>query len=46
MNPLSRNRRIRRELAELLREGVLTEAQYAQLVERYPITGWDWRSLA
>ena len=45
MNPLSRNRCIRRELAELLREGVLTEALYAQLADRYPITGWDWRSL-
>lgn len=45
MNPLSRNRRIRRELAELLREGVLTEALYGQLLDRYPITGWDWRSL-
>ena len=45
MNPLSRNRRIRRELTELLREGVLTEALYGQLLDRYPITGWDWRSL-
>ncbi len=45
MNPQSRNRSICRELAALLREGVLTETLYAQLVERYPTEGWDWRSL-
>jgi len=45
MNPLSRNRRVRRELDALLREGLLDEATHAQLGERYPIAGWDWHSL-
>lgn len=45
MNPLSRNRRIRRELDELLREDVLTETLYESLVKRYPTEDWDWRSL-
>ena len=45
MNPLSRNRRIRRELDELLRQGLLDEATHAQLSVRYPTEGWDWRSL-
>ena len=45
MNPLSRNRRVRRELDELRREGLLDEATYGQLRERYPTEGWDWRSL-
>ncbi|MCB1778031.1 MAG: DUF2157 domain-containing protein, partial [Candidatus Competibacteraceae bacterium] len=45
MNPLSRHRRIRRELDALLREGLLDETTYAQLSERYPVAGWDWRSL-
>ena len=45
MNPHSRNRRIRRELDDLLREEMLSAALYSQLVERYPTEGWDWRSL-
>ncbi len=45
MNPQSRNRRVRRELGELLREGLLNEATYGQLRERYPTESWDWRSL-
>jgi hypothetical protein len=45
MNPQSRNRRVRRELDELLREGLLDEATHALLHARYPIEGWDWRSL-
>lgn len=45
MNPPSRNRRIRRELDELLREGVLDEVTYRQLNPCYPTEGWDWRSL-
>jgi hypothetical protein len=45
VNPLSRNRRVRRELDELLREGLLDEATHARLRDRYPIEGWDWRSL-
>ena len=45
MNPTSRNRRVRRELDELLRQGLLDEAIHAQLSERYPTAGWDWRSL-
>lgn len=45
MNPVSRNRRVRRELDELLREGLLSEATYGRLRERYPTQGWDWRSL-
>ena len=45
MNPQSRNRRVRRELDELLREGLLEPAAYQQLCERYPTEGWDWRSL-
>ena len=45
MNPQSRNRRVRRELDELLREGVLDVALHDRLRERYPTEGWDWRSL-
>jgi hypothetical protein len=45
MNPTSRNRRVRRELDDLLRQGLLDEATHAQLSERYPTEGWDWRSL-
>ena len=45
MNPQSRNRRVRRELDELLREGLFDEATYEQLRARYPTEGWDWRSL-
>ena len=45
MNPQSRNRRVRRELDELLREGLLDVAKHAQLSARYPLEGWDWRSL-
>ncbi len=45
MNPQSRNRCIRRELAALLRENVVSEALYGQLTDRYPTEGWDWRSL-
>ena len=45
MNPLSRNRRVRRELDELLREGLFDETTYGRLRERYPTEGWDWRSL-
>ena len=37
MNPHSRNRRIRRELDALLREEMLTEALYGQLVARYGV---------
>lgn len=45
MNPQSRNRRVHRELDQLLREGLLDEAKHAQLSANYPLTGWDWRSL-
>ena len=45
MNPISRNRRVRRELDELLRHGLLDEATHQRLRERYPTEGWDWRSL-
>lgn len=45
MNPQSRNRRIGRELDELLREGLLDQTTHAQLRQRYPTEGWDWRSL-
>lgn len=45
MNPTSRNRWVRRELDKLLRQGLLDEATHAQLGERYPVAGWDWRSL-
>ena len=45
MNPQSRNRCIRRELAALLRENVVSEALYGQLADRYPTEGWDWHSL-
>jgi uncharacterized membrane protein len=45
MNPHSRNRRVRRELDELLREGVIDATLHGQLSERYPTRGWDWRSL-
>ena len=45
MNPQSRNRRVRRELEELLREGLLEPAIHQKLRERYPTEGWDWRSL-
>lgn len=45
MTPSARNRRVRRELDALLREGLLDEAAYRQLCGRYPTAGWDWRSL-
>ena len=45
MNPLNRNRRVCRELDELLREGALDEATYLKLRQRYLTEGWDWRSL-
>lgn len=45
MNPLTGNRRVCRELDELLRTGVLDEATYLKLRQRYPTAGWDWRSL-
>ncbi len=45
MNPASPNRRVRWELDELLREGLLDEAAHAKLRQRYPTEGWDWRSL-
>lgn len=45
MNPQSRNRQISRELDELLREGLLSATTHAQLRQRYPTQGWDWRSL-
>ncbi len=45
MNPRSRNRRVRRELDELLRDGLLELPAYQQLRERYPTEGWDWCSL-
>ncbi|MCP5196319.1 MAG: hypothetical protein H6974_05990 [Gammaproteobacteria bacterium] len=45
MNPTSRNRRVRRELEALWRENLLDEAIYTRLCARYPIAGWDWRSL-
>ena len=45
MSPQSRNRRVRRELDKLLREGLLDAATHKQLCERYPTEGWDWRSL-
>lgn len=45
MNPLSCNRQIRRELDELLRQGLIDAALHTRLSERYPTAGWDWRSL-
>jgi hypothetical protein len=45
MSPLDRNRRVRRELDDLFREGALDEATYLKLRQRYPTEGWDWRSL-
>ncbi len=45
MNPASRNRRVRRELDALLREGLLDPATHEALSARYPTEGWDWRSL-
>ena len=45
MNPVSRNRQVCRELDALLREGLLNEATHAKLRERYPVEGWNWRSL-
>lgn len=45
MTPSSSHRRIRRELNELLREGLINETTHAQLRQRYPTTGWDWHSL-
>ena len=46
MNPQSRNRRVRRELDDLLREELIDEAVHATLRQRYPTQGWDWRSLS
>jgi len=45
MSPAAFNRVVRRELANLRRDGVLDERSYAVLCQRYPVDQWDWLSL-
>lgn len=45
MSPLSRNRLLRAELDQWLREGSLTPVQHAELAERCSVQAWDWHSL-
>lgn len=45
MSPARFHRRVRRELDELRREGVLDATGHAALAARYPLERWDWRSL-
>jgi hypothetical protein len=45
MSPLSRNRLVRAELDEWLREGAVTSRQHADLAERYVVKDWDFHSL-
>ncbi|MCB9871581.1 MAG: DUF2157 domain-containing protein [Planctomycetes bacterium] len=45
MTPASLNRATRRELDDLLRDGLLAPEQHAALAVRYPVTRWDWRAL-
>jgi len=45
MRPAAFNRVVHRELASLRRDGVLSQATYDALCERYPVTRWDWLSL-
>ena len=46
MNQLKRNHLVRRELAELTRLGMISDAQRSQLAPRYPIAQWDLSSLS
>ena len=42
---MNRNRLVRAELDQLLREGVLDPAARRRVAELYPLGRWDWRSL-
>ncbi|MCL2345296.1 MAG: hypothetical protein FWC58_05545 [Desulfobulbus sp.] len=42
---MNRNKAIRSELDQLLREGLLDDATYRRLSALYPVGLWDWRSL-
>jgi uncharacterized membrane protein len=42
---MNRNRTVRAELDQLLREGALDAAAHRRLSELYPVGAWDWRSL-
>lgn len=43
---MNSNKVVRAELDQLLREGLLDGATYRRLAELYPLSAWDWRSLA
>lgn len=45
MTPASRNAMVRSELDQLLRSGEIGDDAYRNLIELYPVTPWDWRSL-
>lgn len=45
MTPARFNRVVRRQLNQLLREGLLGEEQHRQIAARYVTAGWDWTSL-
>jgi hypothetical protein len=46
MNPRRKHSIVHAELDTLLREGLLAPDIHDGLVQRYPVTRWDWRSLA
>ncbi len=39
------NRAARGELDQLLRDGLLDASAHSELIRRYPVNDWDWRSL-
>jgi membrane protein implicated in regulation of membrane protease activity len=45
MNQLKKNKLIRTQCDLLLRQGVLNDQQYDAIIDIYPVTSWDWRSL-
>lgn len=45
MTPARFNQKMQAELRRLLRENIFDETTYSKLLERYPITRWDWSAL-
>lgn len=45
MTPTQFNRAVRGQLDQLRREGLLDEAAYLRLAQRYPVQGWHWQNL-
>lgn len=45
MSPARFNQAMQKQLHRLLREGVINETTHQQLLQRYPVTQWDWLSL-